>query len=585
MDEGTGMKATDSSGKGNDGTLFNNPTWITGIKDGALEFHGTGFVGGGGDYISITSNATLDISGPLTIALWIRPGADDPEGKGTSGGETAPMAKADQNMSPSWSWQVRYGWGGAPQPYMAFTFNTTPRAWAFVGKKLTQNEWCHIAGTFDGTTLKCYLNGLQTDSTAMGPITKSSTPVLIGSDGWGCDWIGAIDDVQMYNHALSADDVATLCPPSRAAKNPNPADGAVGVATPLLRWEAGYKGIMHEVYLGTDPNLGPANLVGPRSPVAMLWYVPGLRPGVTYYWRVDEIEADGKTVNTGDVWSFTAQALTAYLPSPADGAGDASTAATLAWQPGQTAIKHHVYFGDSLDAVTQGVASADKGTQEGTTFTPGPLDSMTTYYWRVDEIKADNSVVAGPVWSFMTCLPVDNFESYNDDLDAKTTIFDTWIDGFTNGLSGSTVGNATAPFAEQKIIHGGKQSMPMDYNNVATPFYSEAEREFAPAEDWTVGGIDTLILYVQGRTANKASPLYVALSDSSNKSAVVAYPDTRLVTLARWTEWRIPLSDFAAINLTKVKKMAIGVGQRTDAMAGGTGRIYVDDIQVIKAAK
>jgi hypothetical protein len=585
LDEGTGMKATDSSGKGNDGTLFNNPTWITGIKDGALEFHGTGFVGGGGDYISIASNATLDISGPFSIALWIRPGADDPEGKGTNGGETAPMAKADQNMSPSWSYQVRYGWGGAPQPYMAFTFNTTPRAWAFVGQKLTRDEWCHIAGTFDGATLKCYLNGLQTDSTAMGPITKSGTPVLIGSDGWGCDWIGAIDDVQIYNHALSADDVAALCPPSRAAKNPNPADGAVGVATPLLRWEAGYKGVMHEVYLGTDPNLGPADLAGARSPVAMLWYVPGLKPGVTYYWRVDEIEADGKTVNTGPVWSLTAQALTAYLPSPANGAGDASTAATLAWQPGQAAIKHHVYFGNSLDAVTQGAASADKGTQEGTTFTPGPLDSVTPYYWRVDEIKADNSVAAGAVWSFTTCLPVDDFESYNDDLDAKTTIFDTWIDGFTNGLSGSTVGNATAPFAEQKIIHGGKQSMPMDYNNVATPFYSEAEREFAPAEDWTVSGLDTLVLYIQGRTANKASSLYVALADSSNKSAVVAYPDTRLVTLARWIEWRIPLSDFAGINLTKVKKMAIGVGQRTGATAGGTGRIYVDDIQVIKAAK
>lgn len=155
--------------------------------------------------------------------------------------------------SPSWSFQVRYGWGGAPQPYMAFTFNTTPRAWAFVGKKLAKDEWCNIACTHDGTTLKCFLNGLQTDSTPMGAITSSPTPVLIGSDGWGCDWIGAIDDVRMYNNALTADEIAEICPPSRAAKNPNPADGAVGVTMPLLRWEAGYKGIMHEVYLSTTP--------------------------------------------------------------------------------------------------------------------------------------------------------------------------------------------------------------------------------------------------------------------------------------------------------------------------------------------
>ncbi len=575
-----GTKIVDSSGKGNDGKVVaGNPTPIAGVKDGALEFHGLGVSGGGGDTISIPSNATLDIGGPISITLWIQPGADDPEGKATT---TAPMAKADSTMSPSWSYQVRYGWGGAPQPYMAFTFNTSPRAWAFVGKKLTRDEWCHIACSYDGTTLKCFLNGLQSDSTSMGAITKSGTPVLIGSDGWGCDWIGAIDDVRIYNNALTADQIAEICPPPRAAKNPNPADGAVGVSMPLFRWEAGYKGVMHEVYLGTTPDLGPANLVGPRSGMTMFYYTGVLQPGVTYYWRVDEIEADGKTVNTGNVWSFTTQALTAYLPGPADGATDASTAAALAWQPGQMAVKHHVYFGTSLDAVTQGAASADKGTQDGTTFTPGPLDSVTTYYWRVDEIKNDNSVVAGPVWSFTTCLPVDDFESYNDDLDAKTTIFDTWIDGLTNGTC-SLVGYMTAPFAEQKIVHGGKQSMPIDYNNTKAPFYSEAEREFAPAENWTTGGVDTLVLSIQGRPNNNATGLYVVLTDSSNKSAAVTYPEPAPLRVARWTEWKIPLADFAGVNAAKIKKMAIGLGSRDAKAANGKGILYVDDIRLIKS--
>ncbi len=582
LDETGGTKIADSSGKGNDGKVAaGTPTPIAGVKDGALEFHGLGVSGGGGDFISIPSNATLDIGGPISITLWIQPGADDPEGKATT---TAPMAKADSTMSPSWSYQVRYGWGGAAQPYMAFTFNTTPRAWAFVGKKLTQDEWCHIACSYDGTTLKCFLNGLQTDSTPMGPITKSGTPVLIGSDGWGCDWIGAIDDVRIYNNALTADEIAEICPPSRAAKNPNPADGAVGVAMPLFRWEAGYKGVMHEVYMGTSPDLGAADLAGPRSGMTMFYYTPGLKPGVTYYWRVDEIEADGKTVNTGNVWSFTTQALTAYLPSPADGATDASTAAALAWQPGQAVVKHHVYFGASLDAVTQGAASADKGTQDGTTFTPGPLDNVTTYYWRVDEIKADSSVVAGAVWSFTTCLPVDDFESYNDDLDAKTTIFDTWIDGLTNS-TGSLVGYMTAPFAEQKIVHGGKQSMPIDYNNTKAPFYSEAEREFAPAENWTAGEVDTLVLWIQGRPNNNATGLYVVLTDSANKSAVVSYPEPAPVRVARWTEWRIPLADFAGVNAAKIKKMCIGLGSRAATAAGGKGILYVDDIRLIKSKK
>jgi hypothetical protein len=170
-----------------------------------MEFHGLGAPGGGGDYIDCGNDASLDITGPISIALWIRPDADDPEGQGT---ETAPMAKAMSGVG--WSWQVRYGWGGAPEPYMAFTFNTSPRAWAFVGRNLERYEWVHIACSYDGTTLKCYVNGEQTDSTPMGPITSSEAPVLIGSDGWGCDWIGGIDEVAIYNRALSAGEVRYL---------------------------------------------------------------------------------------------------------------------------------------------------------------------------------------------------------------------------------------------------------------------------------------------------------------------------------------------------------------------------------------
>ena len=58
-----------------------------------------------------------------------------------------------------------------------------------------------------------------------------------------------------------------------------------------------------------------------------------------------------------------------------------------------------------------------------------------------------------------------------------------------------------APFAEQTIIHGGKQSMPMEYNNVKTPYYSEATRTFDTAQNWTTNGADTLSLWFRGRAA------------------------------------------------------------------------------------
>jgi hypothetical protein len=208
LDEGAGTTVADVSGNGNDGTIMDTstidaPTWIDGVFGGALEFYGTGVNGTGGNYVDCGNDASLDITGPISIALWIRPDADDPEGKGTSGGETAPMAKATSD----WSYQVRYGWGGGPTPYMSFTFNTSPRAWASVGRNLERYEWCHIACSYDGTTLRCYLDGVETDSTPMGEIHSSADPVLIGSDGWKSDWTGAIDDVRIYDQGLSPDEI------------------------------------------------------------------------------------------------------------------------------------------------------------------------------------------------------------------------------------------------------------------------------------------------------------------------------------------------------------------------------------------
>jgi hypothetical protein len=64
-----GTKILDSSGKGNDGKVVaGNPTLIAGVKDGALEFHGTGFVLGFVDYITIPTSS-LDITGPTSPAL------------------------------------------------------------------------------------------------------------------------------------------------------------------------------------------------------------------------------------------------------------------------------------------------------------------------------------------------------------------------------------------------------------------------------------------------------------------------------------------------------------------------------------
>ena len=389
--------------------------------------------------------------------------------------------------------------------------------------------------------------------------------------------------------ALSETKIAGLmegiAPSFVKAEAPSPADGDVTVVTPLLQWAAGTTALFHDVYFGTDPDLGPDDLVQARSPMALYYHVAGLTPGTTYYWRVDEIESDMTTIHTGDVWTFTAQPYTAYVPSPADGDNEASPDPNLAlaWLPGREAVEHHVYFGGSFDDVNDGAASADQGTLTETSLVlPQALAPLTTYYWRVDETALDGTVRPGDVWSFTTFSLVEDFESYGEDIDGGTAIFQTWIDGIDNG-TGSYVGYELAnngTFSETATVHGGGQSMPLEYDNVNSPYYSEASRTWAAPQNFAAGGANTLVLYARGNSGNAAETLYVGLEDTAMRVGVAARTDA--LPTRTWARWPIPLSVFgdAGVNLAAVRTMYVGLGDRNAPTPGGAGLIFVDDIRL-----
>jgi hypothetical protein len=210
------------------------------------------------------------------------------------------------------------------------------------------------------------------------------------------------------------------------------------------------------------------------------------------------------TVNSG--WGMMAQyglsevrflyiPAHARQPQPADGAADVDVNTSLAWRAGREAVSHEVYLGTAPDAL------ALAGTVASATFVPGNLEFGSTYYWQVVEVNEADTVTAwaGDVWSFTAqeYAWIDDFESYTDDIESGTAIFDTWLDGWVND-TGSTVGYLEMPFAETSIVHSGKQSMPLAYDNSVAPFYAEAEREFDTAQNWTGNGADTLVLHVRG---------------------------------------------------------------------------------------
>jgi internalin A len=297
----------------------------------------------------------------------------------------------------------------------------------------------------------------------------------------------------------------------------------------------------------------------------------------------------------------------AFGPRPYNGADNVTLRPVLLWTTGAYTAQHDLYFGENEQAVADANGITDTtGIYRGrydldvTSYDPGILEPNKTYYWRIDEVNETESwsPISGTVWSFTTAdfIVVDDFELYDDNADANQAIFQTWLDGYGYGSpisgpyyegngTGSSVGYWKAPFVEQTIVHGGKQSMPLDYNNVDLPWYSQSERKWPTPQDWTVNGADTLQMFFIGSATNGLSELYVAIEDAAGQVVLVSNPDPNAVRAIEWQEWSIPLVELsiAGVDVTAIRKMAIGVGDPANPQPDGAGRIYIDDIHAIKS--
>jgi chitodextrinase len=184
FDEGTGTTVTDLSGYGNNGTVT-NATWSASGKFGkALTFNGTSAV------VTVPNSASLQLTSGMTVEAWVYP-------TGTNTGWRDVIYKADDNY------------------YLeASTSNGTPGIGIVVGGQHTEaitptplaaNTWTFLSATYDGTTLRMYVNGTQVGSQPVtGPIVTSNNPLQIGGDSlYGQYFSGMIDEVRVYNTALS----------------------------------------------------------------------------------------------------------------------------------------------------------------------------------------------------------------------------------------------------------------------------------------------------------------------------------------------------------------------------------------------
>jgi len=261
-------------------------------------------------------------------------------------------------------------------------------------------------------------------------------------------------------------------------------------------------------------------------------------------------------------------------PNPTPGATDVSVDTVLDWRAGREAAGHDVYLSSDEQAVIDGTAAVATVTEASYA---SSLDVASTYYWRIAEVNDAETPVMwqGDVWNFSTqeYIVVDDFESYNDipvGEEGSNLVYVAWVDGFDNpSTNGSTMGYVAGASLDSDNVHGGRKSVPLEYNNT-TAGLSEVVRTFTPAQDWTAHGVKTLSLWFAGDGANVPGQLYVEV----NGIQVNYDGDAANLTVAGWQTWNI---DLAAINtnLGNVTSMAIGIQG-----PGATGTLLLDDIRL-----
>ena len=270
-----------------------------------------------------------------------------------------------------------------------------------------------------------------------------------------------IDFVYVYEGQY----VPGIGPGNTKATSPDLADGAyLDQKWATLSWKPGNLAVSHDVYVGDnfdDVNDGAGDTF--RGNQGDDFYVvgfpgyaypDGLVNGMTYYWRIDEVnEAELESPWKGDVWSFTVTPLTAYIPNPADRAEFIDLNVQLSWTPGFEAKLHYIVFGDDFDEVN----NAATGTPNGTTnYTPGTLKLARTYYWRIDEFDGLETH-KGEIWSFTTEGAVSGPNPANGAVGVKPSVILKWDAGAVAashevyfGTNSDNVKNATKASPEYK---------------------------------------------------------------------------------------------------------------------------------------
>ncbi len=319
MDEGTGTTVGDVTGSW-DGTITGDVSWVDGKEGMALEFPG------GQNYVNC---GNVEIGPDLTLAYW----CFNPE---KAYERSIGQHSANYTDDPGWCVYSRNGGEGTVWFRVHGVVDTWDGGIIIIPDILPKTEWYHLTFTFEGATreLKGYLDGELKVSKILKAgrsIYPNTNDLRMGHVGTGEPFAGMLDEVAIWNHVLTEDEILAVMEGYIGGANPNasrptPADGAIHPYTWVnLSWTPGGHAVSHDVYFGDnfdDVNAGTGDTFQGKQAETFfiagfpgIPYPDGLVPDTTYYWRIDEVnDTEPNSPWKGDVWSFSIPSKTAYTP-------------------------------------------------------------------------------------------------------------------------------------------------------------------------------------------------------------------------------------------------------------------------------
>jgi len=196
LDEGSGSIAEDSSRYGNNGSI-SGATWTIGKLGNGLEFDGEN------DYVEIPFNKSLNTTS-ITISLWFE-----------SLGKTGEQELVDHRGGAQSGYNLRISGSEFPIDLIWIVGGWPDERWLSVSDVIESNTWYHVVATYDFSTgeQKLYLNSLEIASQNTNKdISGSPESIVLGSviGHNGYFFNGTIDEVRIYNRALSEDEIKAL---------------------------------------------------------------------------------------------------------------------------------------------------------------------------------------------------------------------------------------------------------------------------------------------------------------------------------------------------------------------------------------